>query len=121
EISFNHALVFDATVNNRRGVDLVIEHDGHLAMEVLLGERTKALRSIAGQREIDLILAGVVHAAIFDRVTQIAAGQDGSAAEDVPDFSAFGTAACRAVLRTARYEFRTGWKHAAMRSERGCL
>src|SRR5450432_2713785 len=60
EVAFDEAGVVDAALDDRGGVDMVLEHDSHLAAGVLFGEGTKAARGFRRKREIDLPLARII-------------------------------------------------------------
>src|SRR5215813_13754706 len=84
EAAFDHAGIFDPTVDRRGRVHAVIENDGHLAMKISLGEGTKCLGCFSGQCEIDLVLARIIGVSIFDGAAQVAASYGWCTAEQIP-------------------------------------
>src|ERR1700722_1448629 len=94
----------------------MLENDRHLAIDVLLGEGTEAARGVGGEGEVDLPLAGILRGAIFGGAAEVAAGDDGRAAQNVPDFTLIGSRARRFVAACGDF---AGWrKHAGVRGER---
>ncbi len=45
KISLDEARIVDAAVDHRRGVDAVLQNDGHLAVDVLLRKGAETLRA----------------------------------------------------------------------------
>src|ERR1700681_3446436 len=88
KIALDETLIVDATVDYRCGVHAVFEHDGHLPMDVLLGEGAETVCAFGRKTKVDLKLAGIVTVAIFRSAPQIAAGNHRRAAQNIPNFSA---------------------------------
>ena len=84
EAALNVAAVVNAAIDSRRGVNTVLEDDGHLTADVLLGEGTEAASAVGRQGEIDLPLTGIVGVAILSGTAQVAPGDHGGAIQDVP-------------------------------------
>ena len=52
--AFDHSVVFDFSVDDGRGINVMVENNGELAANVLLGELAKMPCGILGQHEIHL-------------------------------------------------------------------
>src|SRR6267154_4948446 len=115
EIALDESLIVDAAVDYWRGVDPVIENDGHLPMHILLGEWPEATGAFRRQSKVDLPLAGIVRVAGFRRASQVATGHYRRAAEDVPDLS--GVLRRIAAIRAAGHKLRPRRQNAAMRRQ----
>ena len=112
EAAGDFAGVVDAAVNDRRGIDALFKDDGHLLLNVRFGEGPEALGGIGGQREIHLVLTGVVGAAIFRGAAEVPSGDNRRAIEEIPDFDIGGAGID--ASRTAGNKFGAGRKNAAM-------
>ena len=116
EVPGDPAAVRNPALDNRHGVDLVVQHDGHGVAHVGLGVTAEALGAVGLDREIDLRLGVLI---LPDpRAAQVAPGDDRSARDDVPLLSALGLGgAAVAVHRLQNHgPFR---QHAAAGDQRG--
>src|SRR2546426_863636 len=93
-------------------------NDGHLAMEVLLRERTEAARGIRREREIHLVLAGIVGVAILDGAAEVAASNDGGAVQDIPALAGVDSTGGVTGLGAAGNEFRAWRQDTTMSRQR---
>ena len=91
EVSFDEAGIFNAILDDRRGIDAMFEDDGHLAADVLFREGAEAARGVRGKREIDLPLPGHLRIAVFLGAAQVATRDDRGAVEQIPILPRGGT------------------------------
>ena len=119
EIAGDFAAIFDAAVDHGRGVNLIVEHDGHAVADVRFGEGAEAGRGSGRKRELHVILAGIGGAGLRGRAAQVLAGDDGSAIQNVIDLlrSLPGSGA----FRLAGNDFCAGRQNATVRCQRGRL
>ena len=68
EVPFDDAGVVDLAVDDRRGDDLVVEHDGQAPVHVGAGEIAELARTVRRQREADVRLAELplLHAGVLE-------------------------------------------------------
>src|SRR6266571_8807406 len=84
EVSLDKTGIFNAILDDGRGIDAVLEDNGHLAADVLFREGAEAARGVRGKREIDLPLPGHLRIAVFLGAAQVATGDDRGAVEQIP-------------------------------------
>ncbi len=80
------SVVGDAAVDPGRGEHLVVEHDGQVAADVLLRQRSEAAGAVVAQREADRRLIVLIQR--LPGAAQVATGDRRDAAEDVVDGAA---------------------------------
>src|SRR5260370_41056684 len=66
EIAGDFAAVLDFALDGRSGSHKVVQNDGHLPAEILLGERSETPSCFGGECELNLPHAGIRRVAILD-------------------------------------------------------
>ena len=118
EVPFDHAGIINAAIDHRGRVNAVFENDSHLAMKVLLRERTEAARGIRREREIHLVLAGIVGVAILNGTAEVAASNDGGAVQNIPALAGVDSTGGVTGLGAAGNEFRARRQDTTMSRQR---
>src|ERR1700722_1332312 len=85
EVSGDFAVVVDAALNHRRGIDLMIEDNRHAMADVGLGKRPEASSRCGGKLEVNLILRRIVGIRCGSGSAQIRSGHCRSTIENVID------------------------------------
>ena len=112
ETPFNHSRIVDAAVDDRGGLDAMVEDNGHAITDVLLREGAEPPGGFRREREIHLPATGIPSVAILNRSAQIAASYDRGAIQDIPNVSRVRSA--NAVVRAGRQQFGTSRKHGVL-------
>src|SRR5258708_38659302 len=99
EIAGDFAAVLDFALDGRSGSHKVVQNDGHLTAEILLGERSETPSCFGGEGEVNLPHAGIRRVAILDGAAQVATGDGGRAAHDIPGVARVDPACVIARLR----------------------
>src|SRR5260370_40910580 len=117
EIAVGFAAVTDFALDGRSGSHKVVQNDGNLTAEILLGERSETPSCFGGEGEVNLPHAGIRRVAILDGAAQVATGDGSRAAQHIPGLARVDPAWGLARLRAAGNKCRAGRQTAAVTSQ----